>query len=974
MNSQNSFIPKQLPSKSQDFYTLREEGIKLLEQLTGLVWTDFNSHDPGITILEALCYALTELSLKANMNIEDLITRVTGNLDEDLFPLQEALPGAPRTFEDYRKYLIDHPLVKNAWIGVASIPEQAVYLDPASGDLTFDELTEIAFQGLYNLYLELEEEEPFGNLNTPSLTRTIQVGTDDLDIHFSFPGLLDTGTLTDQESYWEHADIYPDWFLNLSITAAVVETAIAPLAATEVEDYFIRIEVAYTRPDMTPASVILGIDVTLPIPLPENLLLANILNAIESELTATGDNSLNDNTFWKTFNRKIIRVHTIIAELRQYFLLQRNLAEDLVNIQTIRFQDIAVNGLFILNPNEDVAELLASIFLNIERFIAPEVIPKSLDDLLEQKRALEQIYEGPPLDGYFLDDEAIKSNFRNDIIYTSDLLQIILGRKSLSLSERAGDRLGDQKVIAVQNLTISNFINNQLVTGDIRNCLELFDANLYKPRFRIERSQIVVKKSNLTVEWDVGAVMSRMSTLRTEQNTRGITSPQHLSGIKGVNLLFQEYHSIQRDFPIAYGIGEGALLPSASPLRIAQARQLKGYLIILEQLLADGAIQLEAVKDFFSFTSRMDESFFSQPLNDVPDLNDLVASDYITSSELENLRDLKKIDRLSQLQDHLSGRLSEDLRPIGRWMLENQRTTEWLEDQQLFLGRQPEISRNRGLGFDPAMTFQLSGYEQRVSTLLGLKYFEKRRIINALSSFVTISGAGPSTFTVNDFNNTLLYTSPAYPDALTAEQRASEFVMQGQIKANYIIDDTNPLNVILRSELPSEIHLIGSFPSREQAENELNDLVSFLQTAYGLEGFHVVEHLLLRPRDSVSISTLLNILRDDNGDLIPGEENPYSARASILIPQPDEYPDFQFRFLDTNFQQLLIDTIRLEAPAHIKLDIYFLEETRMEAFEDAYFDWLTEFSNNDFESLAYRNDLIALVTELNDIRLNIASV
>ena len=33
----------------------------LLGRLCGDQWSDFNSHDPGITILEQLCFALTEL-------------------------------------------------------------------------------------------------------------------------------------------------------------------------------------------------------------------------------------------------------------------------------------------------------------------------------------------------------------------------------------------------------------------------------------------------------------------------------------------------------------------------------------------------------------------------------------------------------------------------------------------------------------------------------------------------------------------------------------------------------------------------------------------------------------------------------------------------------------------------------------------------------------------------------------------------
>ncbi len=46
-----------------DFNRLRETGIKHLEELGSDLWTDFNLHDPGITILETLVYALTDLGI-----------------------------------------------------------------------------------------------------------------------------------------------------------------------------------------------------------------------------------------------------------------------------------------------------------------------------------------------------------------------------------------------------------------------------------------------------------------------------------------------------------------------------------------------------------------------------------------------------------------------------------------------------------------------------------------------------------------------------------------------------------------------------------------------------------------------------------------------------------------------------------------------------------------------------------------------
>src|SRR3954465_4600018 len=49
---------------SQDFYRLRREGIGFIQKAGSDQWTDYNVHDPGITILEALCYGITDLGYR----------------------------------------------------------------------------------------------------------------------------------------------------------------------------------------------------------------------------------------------------------------------------------------------------------------------------------------------------------------------------------------------------------------------------------------------------------------------------------------------------------------------------------------------------------------------------------------------------------------------------------------------------------------------------------------------------------------------------------------------------------------------------------------------------------------------------------------------------------------------------------------------------------------------------------------------
>jgi hypothetical protein len=111
-----------------DFEFLRARGLELLQQLTGQKWTDFNDHDPGITILEQLCYALTDLGYRSDYHIKDILTKgysqPTIREENALYTLLDILTSKPITINDYRKIIIDQiPEVENAWIeSVSMIP------------------------------------------------------------------------------------------------------------------------------------------------------------------------------------------------------------------------------------------------------------------------------------------------------------------------------------------------------------------------------------------------------------------------------------------------------------------------------------------------------------------------------------------------------------------------------------------------------------------------------------------------------------------------------------------------------------------------------------------------------------------------------------------------------------------------------------------------------------------------------------
>ncbi|MEN2399214.1 hypothetical protein GKZ90_0005465 [Flavobacterium sp. MC2016-06] len=108
MDTINYISKKQLPPH-QDFSFLKAETIDYIQKHIGSEWTNFNPSDPGMTILDQFCFALTELGYCTDFSIPDILTDYNGNIEiKDQFYLPyEILTTAPYTIDDYKKYIVD---------------------------------------------------------------------------------------------------------------------------------------------------------------------------------------------------------------------------------------------------------------------------------------------------------------------------------------------------------------------------------------------------------------------------------------------------------------------------------------------------------------------------------------------------------------------------------------------------------------------------------------------------------------------------------------------------------------------------------------------------------------------------------------------------------------------------------------------------------------------------------------------------
>jgi hypothetical protein len=146
-----------LPHLAMDWARLRAEGLRLLGRLAGRQWTDFNTHDPGITILEQLCYAITDLGYRINYPMADLLA---GGAELGLPGPAEILTGDPVTRADLRKLVLDIPGIGNAWVEDPGEPALPFYHHPGSNELRFQpdagntDARPVRLRGLHRVLLQ----------------------------------------------------------------------------------------------------------------------------------------------------------------------------------------------------------------------------------------------------------------------------------------------------------------------------------------------------------------------------------------------------------------------------------------------------------------------------------------------------------------------------------------------------------------------------------------------------------------------------------------------------------------------------------------------------------------------------------------------------------------------------------------------------------------------------------------------------
>lgn len=98
--------------EGEDKYTqLQKKALEKIQRLAGNVWTDYNLHDPGVTLLDVLNYGLLETDYRLGFSLADYLVRKDGSFfppAHALYSPSEVFPVNPVTETDYRKLFLSN--------------------------------------------------------------------------------------------------------------------------------------------------------------------------------------------------------------------------------------------------------------------------------------------------------------------------------------------------------------------------------------------------------------------------------------------------------------------------------------------------------------------------------------------------------------------------------------------------------------------------------------------------------------------------------------------------------------------------------------------------------------------------------------------------------------------------------------------------------------------------------------------------
>lgn len=650
------------------------------------------------------------------------------------------------------------------------------------------------------------------------------------------------------------------------------------------------------------------------------------------------------------------------SKIIEKFHANRNLCENILEVKEIEIQPIAVCALIEIEPEADEEYVHAIITLELEKYLSPTIKYYSLAEMFDKGLSSDQIYEGPFLNNGFIDTAELKNSSLRTEVRLSDIMQIIMNVQGV-------------KVIKDISLNNCELIESE---GSVWNiCIQ---PNK-KPSL-CHKSTLNFSKGVLPVTVNKTKAKKYMEDLKedlayTQQKAaqnREIRLPQ------GKIVESDFYSSITNNFPENYGIGEIGLSEAAGGERKAKAKQLKGYLLFFDQILASYFKHLSNIKEVLSINNDLSNTYFTQAITDMTGFEEIVNEAYLSSSE-EKLDEFlfghldDSIKRQNQMKDHLIARFAERFAEYAFLMksLYGASSDEIvLQNKSDFLINYDTISSKRGSGFNyfnqPASnlwdTFNVTGLENRIAGLLGIKgdknpLTNKRGIKrkNISNLFVQIYDPSPE-ITPNMFrwrirnstNKIILTATEDYPNQSTAMNEMYFSILKIYETSEKEIEHAFEKIIENREKgIAFKDTVMGTFEVIESDTHKYSFHIVNPEFVYDIDNPDriIARHYKLYFTLEEVKAAMLDLLKFFKEKF--SDEGVFLVEHILLVPTPEEgiteeyympiciedcsedcclpnpysfkisvvLPGYTYRFSDVDFRNFAEDVIRQEIPSHI---------------------------------------------------------
>ncbi len=729
-------VPALAPA--QNYTLLREEGLRHIERLGSALWTDYNLHDPGITLLEVLCYAITDLGYRADFPVADLLAeppKLPPNPARQAFyTAREILTMNPLTLRDFRKQLIDLDGVKNAWLGVVEDYAFPIYADCKASRLRYSPETEhlVVPRGLYDVLVEFEDDAQLGNPNSGKVCQRAS--------YVSASGERFTALVELRFPNWNTLAADPVAYAAFRAPASRIEgVTVQWISGNKADDQdvaegdraralktvlFATFQVDYLADAADPASSgsLTFVDVPMRVWFPSD---AARRALTWPELKAALEDAGPSGAVGR-YHRTVLEADAILATATRCLHSVRNLCEDFRAVTPVPIEDVAVCADLDVEASADIEAVLAEAYDLIDQYLSPDLRFRTLKELLDAGTPVEEIFEGPALDQGFLESAEVDATELRKVVYASDLVNLIADIEGVK---------------AVRNFRMSRYDAEGRQSGPSEPW-ELRISAGHAPRFYSLATKFLVFKNGLTFlpdQTELDEVLQVIRGKRSRPKLYGLENDLEVP--RGVHRELDDYLPVQHQLPRNYGVGPEGLPASAGVARLSLAKQLRAYLLFFEQLLVNYLAQLAHVKELFAVDDTVDRSVFSRLIGDAL-LPGVEAELYrgMDPARLQALLETEPrwLDRRNRFLDHLLSRFAESFADYSVMLFRHSESkaaaqARLIEDKIAFLRDLPVMTHDRAKSFDytraaaccppvaPDAVSNAAGLGLRIKRLLGLR-------------------------------------------------------------------------------------------------------------------------------------------------------------------------------------------------------------------------------------------------------------